>query len=129
MGLDMTVLRTAATAGLIVIVPAAIVSRIFLDDNAAQPWAWLFFALVVLGFAASGVVAAQLRTDTPMIHGIAAALLAFVVAQVIGIILSVASGNSISLAAIAISAILAALAGASGALIKDWFRRRQLRLS
>lgn len=129
MGLDLTVLRTAATAGLILIIPAALVSRLLLGENAPQLWSWLFFVLLLGGFVAAGAVAARLRTDTPMLHGVAAALLAFVVAQVFGVIASLASGNTISIPAMAVSAVLAAFAGASGALAKDWLRRRQIRIS
>lgn len=129
MGLDLTVLRTAATAGLILIIPSALIFRLALSDNASQRWSWLFFTLLLAGFAASGVVAARLRTDTPMLHGVAAALLAFAVTQVVGVVASITSGNTISVPAIAISAILAALAGASGALAKDWLRRRTARLA
>ncbi len=129
MGLDLTVLRTAATAGLILIIPAALISRLLLGENAAQLWSWLFFALLLSGFVVAGAVAARLRTDTPMLHGVAAALLAFVVAQVFGVIASLASGNTISIPAMIVSAILAAFAGACGALGQDWLRRRNLRLS
>ena len=124
--LDWTIIRTAATGGLIIIVPGAILSRLAFDDG-PRAAAWLFFVLVLLGFGVAGYVAGRLRQDTPMLHGSISALLAFAVAQVFGIVSAVARGDSISWIAIPLTALLAAMMGVAGSLASDALHRRATR--
>ena len=42
-------------------------------------------AIALIGFGLAGYIGGRLRTDTPILHGGAGAVLAFVVAQAIGI--------------------------------------------
>ncbi len=126
--LDWTIVRTAATGGLIIIVPGAFLAALLLTDDSAA-WAWPFLALVLVGFAVAGFVAGRLRDDTPMLHGAVSALLAFVVAQAFGIATTASRGGSISWAAIPLTAILAVSMGVAGSLVSDQIRRRRTRLA
>ncbi len=121
--LDWTIVRTAATGGLIIIVPGAFGSRLAFDDG-PQAVAWLFLVLVLIGFGAAGYIAGRLRQDTPLLHGSVSALLAFVVAQVFGIASTLARGDSISWIVIPLTALLAASMGAAGGLASDVVHRR-----
>ncbi len=124
--IDWTIVRTAATGGLIIIVPGAFLSRLAFDDGPAAA-AWFFLVLVLLGFAAAGVIAGRLRQDTPLLHGAVSALLAFVVAQVFGIVSTLARGDSISWIVIPLTALLAAAMGVAGGLASDVIHRRMTR--
>lgn len=126
--LDWTVIRTAATAGLLVIVPGAFLSSVVFSDPPAG-LAWVFFTLVLAGFGVAGYVAGRLRPDTPMLHGAISAVLAFVVAQVFGMILTFSRGGSIVWVAIPLTVLLAASFGIAGGLASDLVHRRALRTS
>lgn len=126
--LDWTIVRTAATGGLIIIVPGAFLAALLVTDDSAG-WAWPFLAVVLFGFAVAGYVAGRLRDDTPMLHGAISALTAFVVAQVFGIATTASRGGSISWATIPLTAILAVSMGVAGSLLSDQIRRRRTRLA
>lgn len=123
---DWTIARTAATGGLIIIVPGAFLSRLVFNSG-PQALAWVFLVVVLIGFGLAGYIAGRLRPDTPMLHGSVSALLAFVVAQVFGIIAALARGDSISWVVIPLTALLAASLGVAGALAADVAHRRTAR--
>lgn len=125
--LDWTIVRTAATGGLIIIVPGAILAGLLFDDG-PQGLVWLFLTAILLGFGVAGYIAGRLRADTPMLHGSLSALVAFVVAQVIGIVSSTARDSTIDWVAIALTAVLAASMGVAGALLSDLVHRKTARV-
>lgn len=120
---DWTIVRTAATGGLIIIVPGAIGSGLLFEDGPTG-LVWLFFAIVLAGFGVAGYIAGRLRTDTPLAHGAISALLAFAVAQLFGIVTSLTRGDGISWIAIPLTALLALSMGVAGALLSDVAHRR-----
>ena len=126
---DWTIVRTAATGGLIIIVPGAFIAGQLFGGQSASRWAWGFFVVVLIGFALSGYIGGRLRPDTPMLHGSAGALAAFVVAQVFGVVVTVAQGGSISWIAIPLTALLALSMGVVGALASDLVHRRAARVA
>ncbi|MEL6981534.1 MAG: hypothetical protein AAFO29_03835 [Actinomycetota bacterium] len=124
--IDWTAAATAAGAGLAVIVPGAVLSGLIVDR--AGSWVvWLFLAVVVAGFGLVGLVAGRLRTDTPMLHGAAGALIAFVVAAAIGLALAAVRDRSISIIAVPLAALTAVTAGIAGSLLADVLHRRNRR--
>lgn len=125
-GIDWTVVRTAATGGLIIIVPGAFGSGLLFEDG-PRGLVWLFFVVALTGFGLAGYIAGRLRTDTPMAHGAVSALLAFAVAQVLGIVAAVVGGDGISWVVIPLTALLAVSMGVVGALISDLVQRRATR--
>ena len=126
--LDFTVIRTAATAGLLVIVPSTILAELFGGNSsgggARRLLAFLFFALTLLGFMVAGFGAGRLRSDTPMAHGIMSALLCWAVVQGFGVLKRLAQGDDIPWVALPVLAIVAATCGLFGALFADWYRRQ-----
>lgn len=123
--IDWTVVRTAATGGLIVIVPGALVSGLLAERWTGWPL-WLFLAVTIIGFAAAGFVAGRLRDDTPILHGFLSAALTFAVALMIGLALASARGQHVSWITAPVTAVLAVTAGVAGALIGDRIHRRHL---
>ncbi len=88
---------------------------------------WLYAVLLITGFALAGASAASLRPDTPVVHGGLSALIAFVTAALIGIVVAVLRDESVRLVALPISASLALTTGVAGALAADYVRRRKAR--
>ncbi len=124
---DWTIVRTAASAGLLLLVPGALVAGRVADGRSVGGWAWLFLALVIAGFTLCGLVAGRLRSDTPMLHGALGAAVAFVFAQLFGTVVNLAGGGSVDWAAIVLTAPVALAAGVGGALLGDRLHRRSLR--
>lgn len=124
--LDWTVIRTAATAGLLLIVPGAFLTSVLFQDGPSL-LSWLFLLLILVGFGLAGYVAGRLRSDTPIGHGVLSALLCFLVAQLFGIVVSLTRGDSIAWIAIPLTALLAGSLGALGALLSDVVHRRAVR--
>jgi hypothetical protein len=127
--LDWPIIRMGATAGLIVVIPAAIISALLVDDNDASSWAPLFEIVVIFGFVIAGWGAGSRRPDTPMMHGAAAAFLCYVVVQLFGFFRRLAQGADINFLTYPIQALLAATFGVAGAVFADWYRRKSLRTS
>lgn len=123
LNLDWHVVRTAATAGLLLLVPAAIGAALLVDESNRGLWSFLFFAVTMLGFVIAGFGAGRLRTDTPMVHGLAAAWAAWAVIQAFGVIRRLAAGEEITWLALPLTALIAAAAGVAGAIFADWSRR------
>ncbi len=127
--LDWTIVRTAATGGLLLLVPGALGAALALDEGSSAAWALVFVLVILFGFALAGFIAGRLRPDTPMVHGAASAFLAFVVAQLVGVVAGWADGVDISLAATVLTGVLAVTFGIAGALASDVVRRRMARAS
>jgi hypothetical protein len=123
LNLDWKVIRTSATAGLLIVFPATILSAWLVDDSNSGGWAFVFFAITMLGFAIAGFGAGRLRTDTPMIHGLAAAWATWAVIQAFGVIRRLATGDEISWLALPMTALIASAVGVAGAVFADWSRR------
>lgn len=108
------------------IIPAAFLSSVVFQDGAAG-WVWLFLVLILIGFTVAGYVAGRLRPDTPMLHGALGGLLAFVVAQVFGLVVTLSQGESVVWIAIPLTALLAVCLGVAGSLLSDLVHRRTAR--
>jgi predicted permease len=122
---DWRIVRNAATAGLLVVIPAAVVAQAFADDtDDGSGWALVFFAVTVLGFVIAGFAAGRLRSDTPMAHGATAAAVTWAVVQLFGTARRLLADEPVSWLAIAFAGMLAVSAGVAGGAFADWFRRR-----
>jgi hypothetical protein len=123
--LDWTVIRTAATAGLIVVIPAAVLAQIFAGEPGERSgWGFLFFAVTLLGFVIAGFGAGRLRSDTPMAHGATAAAATWAVVQLFGTVRRLVVGEPVSWLGLVFALMLAVAAGIAGGAFADWFRRR-----
>jgi hypothetical protein len=123
--LDWTAIRTAAIAGLLVVIPAAVLAHFVVGETGpGSGWGVVFFAVTLLGFVIAGFGAGRLRSDTPMAHGAAAAAVTWAVVQVLGTARRLAVGEPVSWLGLAFALMLAVSAGIAGGAFADWFRRR-----
>lgn len=119
------VIVIATMSGLAVLIPAAVVASLILGDDANPWWAWVFVAVAVFAFLASGFVAGLLRSDTPMLHGAVAALAAATVMQGAAALDPFANGERPDAIAVTITAMIALSCGVGGSLFAEWFSRRR----
>ena len=113
-GLNGKAIRDGAiTAGLIA-APAGILAQVLADGGQRRTLAGLFYLAVIVAFVLGGRRAARNQPDTPLAHGAAAALLAFVVVQGFGLLRRLATGNAISITGIVFAALLSSTCGMLG---------------
>ncbi len=127
--IDWLTIRTSATAGLIIIIPAAVLSVIFVGENGSSGWSILFVVAILLGFFIAGFGAGRLRDDTPMMHGSLAAMACYVVVQIFGAVRRLATGDPINLISYPLVLMIAATVGIAGALFADWSARKMARMT
>ena len=125
--LDWGVVRQGAIAGLVLIIPAALLSAIATSSDSNTNLAFLFSFLILIGFSIAGFVAGSRRSDTPMMHGAAAAVACYVVVQLFGLLRRLAAGESVNFLTYPLAVLFAATCGVAGAVLADWNRRRALR--
>ena len=82
-------------------------------------WVFAFYALVLAGLVAGGRHAARQRQTAPVVHGLAAALAAYVVVALLAVILRLATDRDLDPVALAFNALIAASAGILGGLLAD----------
>ncbi len=124
---DWTVIRSSATVGLLVVVPAALISDLLFDRTDALWLALLFAIVTLLGFIAAGYAAGRQRTDIPMSHGALAAVVCYAVVQAFGTIKRLVADEEINVIAYPFIAMIALTCGMAGALFADWHLRRTRR--
>jgi len=114
--LDRLVVLRGAAAGSILAVPAALANGILAaQDDRSAALSILTLVVLVAGFAVAGFSAGHERPDDALRHGVAAALVAFVLVQALAVLNRLDRGTGVSLASIVVTAFLAAGAGATGA--------------
>ncbi len=123
--IDWTVIRSSALAGLMIIVPAALVSQWLASGDGA--WPFLFLLVVLIGFVVAGFGAGFLRSDTPMKHGAISAIAAYVVVQTVFAVVRLARGEDLNPITYPLLALMAGSFGLLGGLFGDWHRRRTRR--
>lgn len=126
--IDWLTVRTSASAGLMIIIPSAILSAVIIGDDGAFAWSVLFAFLILLGFFVAGFGAGRLRSDTPMMHGSLSAISCYVVVQVFGVIRRLVAGESINPISYPLFLMIAATCGIAGAVFADWSARKTARM-
>jgi len=115
-GLDRTTILRGAGYALSWVVPCGIANAIAASKDAGG-WVFLTFVLIIVGFAFGGYGTARDIEDQPLQHAAAAAVLAFLVAQAVFIVIRIARGEPVSIPGIILTALLAASAGVLGGLL------------
>ena len=121
--IDWTVVRSAALAGLTVLVPITILSLWIIGDDSSSYTKLGFFGLTMFGFAAAGYGAGKLAPQAPMAHGALGAMGTWLVIQGFGIIRRLVAGDSIGWLGYPLQAMIAAGCGIFGAVFADWISR------
>ena len=123
--LDRRAIGAGAVVALVIAVPPTLIAQALnsldaIDSDSA--WLALFLPIVFAGFVLGGYSAARRVTESPLAHGAAAALAAFVAVQLIGIVRQLVAGDDIEWVGIVFNALLSACLGVIGAMVAT--RRR-----
>lgn len=118
---------TGAAVALAICVPAAILAQVLdetgsVDDDSS--WLLVLFGVILVGMGLGGYVAANRRLDAPLTNSAVAALAAYLLVQTIGAVRLLATGETVTWAAIPFFALLAASAGMAGGLVAEHRSRR-----
>ena len=113
----MAVLRGAAVA-ICICLPAALLAQVLADvpeGDDPPSTVFVFFTLVLVGFAVGGWWAARAAPTAPYSNGAVAALAAFVVIQGIAYVVRAIDGDAPSVVVLVFNALTAYLCGLAGA--------------
>jgi putative membrane protein (TIGR04086 family) len=80
-------------------------------------WVFPFYAVVLGGLVAGGRLSARRRLDAPLLHGAAAALSAYAVIAVVGVLLRLVVDKEADPVALIFNGLMAASAGILGGLL------------
>lgn len=114
-----------AVVAICICLPAALAAQALVDvPEGEDPPAtvFVFFLLVLVGFALGGWWGARSAPSAPYSNGALAAFAAFVVIQGVAIVVRVVGGDGVNLPALVFNALVAYGAGLLGAAI--WSRQR-----
>ena len=116
--LDPRAVGAGAVLAIVIALPAALVGEAAADgDDDPSGFVLLCFVVVLLAFVAGGYLAARRARDAPFSNGAVAALVAFALIQLGGIVANLLQDDPIEAASIAFSALLATSSGLVGALL------------
>jgi putative membrane protein (TIGR04086 family) len=116
--LDPRAVGAGAVLAIVIALPAALVGEAAADgDDDPSGFVLLCFVVVLLAFVAGGWLAARRATDAPFSNGAVAALVAFALIQLGGIVANLLQDDPVEGASIAFSALLATASGLVGALL------------
>ena len=121
--LDHSAIRAGALVCLVIATPAAIIVSVLADDGSTDQsnWVYVSFIAIIGAYILGGARAGRSALDAPFLNGATATFIAFAVVQVIGGIVRVVRGDSLSPVALVFNALLASSIGAVGA----WFGARR----
>jgi len=114
--LDLGVVVRAAGYALCWLVPAAFL-KLLASSTDNRALMFLTFCLILLGFAFGGFAVVRFRLTNPLQHAAAAALLAYVVIQTVGVVVALVRNRDINPVGIVFTALLAACTGMLGAVL------------
>jgi putative membrane protein (TIGR04086 family) len=118
-----------ALSAAVIVIPAAVLNTFLVDDDGtdASGWVLLSFLVILIGFFIGGLVAGDRERNTPLMHGAAAAFLAYAVIQGLFILKLVISGDGVeSWIGVVFLALLSASTGMAGGLGASWLQGRRM---
>lgn len=123
--LDVRAVLHGALTSLVLIVPVVLVARLLAgDDDVSDTWTLLFAGYVLATTLVGAVIAGRRKPETPLVHGAFAALVTFVVAQVIS---SITRSEIPNLVAVVFFALVFMGLGAIGGFIANALTARRRR--
>ena len=123
--IDWRAVGTGVVAALALALPAALIGAIVVDDE-SNNGVFVFFLVIMAGMLFGGFVAGSKRRDTPLTHGALAGAVAYVIAQVITVLVRLLGGTDLRSPVVYVfNALLAASLGIVGARFAE---RRNARL-
>jgi putative membrane protein (TIGR04086 family) len=116
--LELRAVSAGAVLAIVIALPAALIGEAAADgDDDPSGLVLCLFVVVLLAFVAGGYLAARRATDAPYSNGAVAALAAFALIQLGGVVANLVQNDPIEPASIAFSALLATASGLVGALV------------
>lgn len=113
--------------GLVLVMPAAILNNLLIDDGTIEPGhpaTFGFWILILLGGAAAGWATIRLAPSAQLAHAAIAGAGSYVVAQAVGVVLRLISGDPISWLAFPFMAIMMATCGTLGGMFaRKWLQQ------
>lgn len=96
--------------------PAAVIQANLANDPDLDQSNWVYVTLlaIVVAYLVGGAVAGRIATDSPMINGAVATLIAFGIVQLVAAVIQTVNGDGINLLALPFNALLAAAIGTVG---------------
>ena len=123
----MQALWRGVVTGLVLVMPAAILNNVLIDEGTIEPGhpaTFLFWLFILLGGAAAGWATIRLAPSAQLAHAATAGAGAYLVAQGVGVILRLISGEPISWLAFPFMAILMATCGMLGGMFaRKWLQQ------
>jgi putative membrane protein (TIGR04086 family) len=115
--LDWPAIRTGALVSIAICLPLALLSQAIVDEDAdtQPPVVYLLYLGILAGFVVGGALAAKRTTESPYTSGAVAALGAFLLIQLAGVVARLVDGDDIRVTLIVTNALLAYGAGLLGA--------------
>jgi putative membrane protein (TIGR04086 family) len=119
MSIDVRAVAAGAIAALVLAVPAGVISAIVVDDDSSNA-VFAFYVVIIVGMLLGGFVAGSKRPDAPLTHGALAAAVAYVIAQVITLVVKLANGSDLRSPAVYVfNLLLMASIGVVGGFIAE----------
>jgi predicted permease len=116
--LDPRAVGAGAVLAVVIALPGALVGEAAADgDDDPSGLVLACFVVVLLAFAGGGWLAARRAPDAPFSNGAVAALAAFAVIQLGGVVANLLQDDPVRAASIAFSALLATASGLAGAIV------------
>jgi putative membrane protein (TIGR04086 family) len=94
MNIDLRAVTAGAIAALVLAVPAGVISAIVVNDDSSNA-VFVFYIVIIIGELLGGFVAGSKRPDAPLTHGALAAAVAYVIAQLITVVVKLANGSDL----------------------------------
>jgi putative membrane protein (TIGR04086 family) len=123
--IDWRAVGAGVVAALVLALPAALIGAVVVTDE-SNNGVFVFFLVIMAGMLVGGFVAGSKRPDSPLTHGAVAAVLGYLAAQTVTVLVRVVDGSKLRSPVVYVfNALLMASLGVVGGLVAE---RRNARL-
>jgi putative membrane protein (TIGR04086 family) len=117
--IDWRAVGAGVVAALVFALPAGLIGAVVVDDE-SNNGVFVFFLVIMAGMLAGGFIAGSKRPDSPLTHGALAGAAAYVIAQILTVLVRVLDGTDLRSPVVYVfNALLAASLGIVGGLVAE----------